>query len=552
MSAVMVIVVDPTAVRSCRASERSICAFSGAGTSFAAKSGFGGTIAAIRGIAIERYPCAIEIPCQSSIKGLVIGLLALQTDLPTLEARVRRSPGAANVRALADGYLRARRFDKASSSYARASELYAKLRDPNAAKVLRGLSERYRTDIGLYIDREPTPPANLALFEPAAGCLLGAFIDREDGIGRQIVADGRRHGDPERFADETGRRHAMVFTYVRLGANFPKGWLRRLRQLGMAAHLAVEPTSVAQGSDPNLLRELADDCQDAGLPIFLRFAGEMNGAWTPYSRDPAGYRRMFANAARIIRDRAPNVAMVWCPNDIPEGEIDRYYPGEANVDWVGVNFYSVFYNDGDRAKAAGWRNPLDSLAYVYNRYSSKHPIMIGEWAATHRSAVDGVERSAFAREKIGALYGGLPRRYPRVKAVNWLSMDTITYAMPGRRLNDFSLLGSPAVASKYREEVASPYYLSAVGESAPFVPVRLGDSARAGDRISVDARTYFGSPTVEVMVDGSLVRRLKEPGEIAFPLPETTRRSWRIVVRVLDDRGSVAGRVERTIVSRTY
>lgn len=479
----------------------------------------------------------------------MLSLLALQTDLPALEARVRRSPGAANVRALADGYLRARRYDRASTNYARASELYGKLGDPNAAKVLRGFAERYRTDIGLFVEQAPTPPANLALFEPEAGCLLGAFLDREDGLGRPFLADGRRHGDPERFADATGRRHAMVFTYVRLGANFPRGWMRRLRQQGVAAHLALEPTSVAQGSDPQLLRELGDECRDAGLPIFLRFAGEMNGAWTPYSRDPAGYRRMFVAAAKIVRDRAPNVAMVWCPNDIPEGEIDRYYPGEANVDWVGVNFYSVFFNDGDRAKAAGWRNPLDSLAYVYGRYAGRHPIMVGEWAATHRSAVDGVERSAFAREKIGALYGGLPRRYPRVKAVNWLSMDTITYAMPGRRLNDFSLLASPDVAAKYRQEIASPYYLSRVGENAPFAPVRLGDGARVGERVSVDARTYVSAPTVEVTVDGALVRRLKEPGEIAFPLPVTTGKGWRIVVRVLDDRGAVAGRVER-IISR--
>ncbi len=467
----------------------------------------------------------------------------VQTPLPALEARARRSPNAANVRALADAYLAARRFEDASRSFARASELYARLGDPNAAAVLRGYADRYRTEIGLYVDRPPAVPNVLARNEPPAGCLLGAFSDREPSIP-SLVGDGRRHGDPAAFERAVGRPHAVAFTYLRLGSPFPRAWCRRLRILGMAAHLAVEPTSTAQGSDPRLLNALARECREAALPIYLRFAGEMNGAWTPYHGDPEGYRRMFAAMAGVVHAEAPNVATVWCPNDVPEAEIGRYFPGDDAVDWVGVNFYSVVYNDGDRAKAAGWRNPLDSLSYIHRAYSGRHPIMVGEWAATHRSSVDGIERPGFARAKIAAFYAGLPRRYPRVKAVHWLSMDTTRYALAGRRLNDFSLLADAGVAAAYREATAGPYYLGRPGETAPFVPLPLADGAavRAGDRLSVDARTYVPNPAVEVRVDGALVRRRTDPGEIAFPLPATGGKAWTVEVRLLDDRGAIAGR----------
>src|SRR3569832_921584 len=86
--------------------------------------------------------------------------------------------------------------------------------------------------------------------------------------------------------------------------------------------------------------------------------------------------------------------------------------------------------------------------------------MIGEWAATQLSVVDKGNRPDFAINKIGQLYAALPRLYPRLKAVHWLSMNTLEHAMPGRQLNDFSLLADSSVAAKYHEMVASEYYLT--------------------------------------------------------------------------------------------
>ena len=156
----------------------------------------------------------------------------------------------------------------------------------------------------------------------------------------------------------------------------------------------------------------------------------MNGDWTAstYGGNPALYRQKFQLVASVMHSVAPNVALVWCPNEIPEATIPSYFPGDDAVDWVGVNFYSVLYTDGDRARAADWRNPVDALDYVYRTYSPLHPIMVGEWAATHRSVEDSEDRDDFAISKIQQFYSELPLRYPRVKAVNWLSMNTMRYA----------------------------------------------------------------------------------------------------------------------------
>jgi len=151
----------------------------------------------------------------------------------------------------------------------------------------------------------------------------------------------------------------------------------------------------------------------------------MNGDWDAVSWRSRGLQTDVSRRRPVMHRLAPNVAMVWCPNDIPEDRIANYYPGKESVDWVGLNFYSVLFNDGDRARAADWRNPADSLRYIYATYSKQHPIMIGEWAATHRSVVDNTDRPDFAIDKIAQLYGALPRLFPRVKAVHWLSLNTI-------------------------------------------------------------------------------------------------------------------------------
>ena len=447
-------------------------------------------------------------------------------------------PSAADVRARADRLVAAQRYPEASAAFLEASKRYAALGDPDAAQILRDYSRRYRTDATLYVDDAPPTQNGLARNEPRAGCYLGANVEREDGADR----------DPATFQRRIGRDHALFFVYRSFGRPFPTDLARRLKRMGAGLQIAWEPRELGETQDQGYLGAFMRAARDSGIPVFLRFASEMNGAWTRYHGDPAAYREAFRRVALAAHGTADNVAMVWCPADSPEKGIEAYYPGEEAVDWVGVNFYSVLYNDGDRGRAAEWRHPEDSLDYLYKRYAGRHPMMVGEWAATHRSVVDNVLRADFARDKIGQLYAAIPRRYPRVKAVHWLSLDTTRYAQGPRRLNDFTLLGDPAVAAAYARATAEPFYLGRVGEAAPSAPrpLRDGETLPASVVLSAYARSYVARPRTLVKLDGRTVldETAAGPHRVRVELP---KGGPTLVLAVYDDAGRLAGRRSLTV-----
>lgn len=489
---------------------------------------------------------------------IVAALLTFaQQDLKSLERAVERQPNAANYRALADAYVRAAQYDRASAAFFKAGSLYAKLGDVHAAKVLKTYGERYETKIDIFVERPlsaETERSNYtgAKLEPKHGCYVGAFIDREDQIDTGFIGNGQSHKDPDGFNSATGKHHASFFTYLGYGRPFPTCWISILRQRGAAAHIAWEPRSTRSVRDDAYLRSFADECAASHTPIFLRFAGEMNGDWTPYHGDPEAYKEMFRTVARVMHKRAPNVAMVWCPAEIPENRITDYYPGKEFVDWVGVNFYSVIYNDGDPNRNAEWRNPADAIRYVYSTYSKDHPIMVGEWAATHRSVVDEVERPEFAVNKIAQFYGAIPRLYPRLKAVHWLSVNTIEHAIPGRQLNDFSLLSDPRALAKYREMVAPDYFLAQVplrgAAAAPteYGAVRPGDTLAGKVKLSAVVKTYDQRPAVIWSVNGDPASPKTEPGvyEVSVDLAKLKAGKATVALIVKDSKGKIAGRKE--------
>ena len=472
----------------------------------------------------------------------------------SLEELTRSSPQAANWRALSDAYVAAGMYSKASDAFAQASALYQKSGDPNAAKVLEIQSQRYETKIGLYYQRAFDPDDLSKRFytgarlEPIYGCYIGAFIDREDSISDTFNGDDQLYREPTAFNLATGRKHAIYFMYLKYGRPFPKVWAQHLLDAGAAAHIVWEPDKLDDVADDDYLQQFARDAKESGVPVFLRYAGEMNGSWVPYGADPKRYVEKFRLVAHRMHEDAPNVAMVWCPNEIPEDKIADYFPGDDAVDWVGVNFYSVLYNDADRARGAEWMNPADKLKFVYDHYSAKHPMMVGEWGATHLSVVDNVLRPDFAQEKIAQLYASLPRLYPRIKAVDWLCMNTIKYASPGRRLNDYSLLDVPRVASSYGRAVESPYFLSEVTsfpECAPFetVPISEDTGLHGVVHLSAFVKSYENRPKVEWVVNGDAKYSTDVPGSYNYDLDTSSLPSGQAKIQLIvtDSQGKTAG-----------
>lgn len=300
-----------------------------------------------------------------------------------------------------------------------------------------------------------------ALFEPASGCYLGAYIDF-DPLLHSTYRDQNRtpHNLPEAFEQSVGAQHAMYFFYLGYGRRLPLDWVRDLGKRGKLVHIALEPNNgLYRVKDDAYLHQLAADMRASGAPIFLRFASEMNGPWTRYGGSPRLYKQKFRLVRDTVKRYAPNVAMVWCPFATPQRTIPDYYPGDDATDWVGLNIYSVRHHDNQRDRNAEDESPAEMLDWFYKTYSPTKPVMICEFAATHCSAVDGEQRPDFAVEKIRSLYSALPERYPRVKCINYFDSNNMRFA-PGTPYNDYSVTDHPQVLAAYREMISSPHFLT--------------------------------------------------------------------------------------------
>ncbi|KAI9348554.1 glycoside hydrolase superfamily [Obelidium mucronatum] len=115
---------------------------------------------------------------------------------------------------------------------------------------------------------------------------------------------------------------------------------------------------------------LSDINRKYGVPVFLRYAPEMNGNWKPYGMQPLRFIKSFRAMAVAIRSRTNMTAMVWAPvvglaypnfgfdfipppqpggsdflaldtdhngviNDLDD-PYTPFYPGDEYVDWVGL------------------------------------------------------------------------------------------------------------------------------------------------------------------------------------------------------------------------
>jgi beta-mannanase len=138
---------------------------------------------------------------------------------------------------------------------------------------------------------------------------------------------------------------------------------------GNAVQIAFEPNGgLSAVEDGEYIRKWARDARESGAPILLRWACEMNGNWVAWHGNPELYKEKFRLIAGIMKEEAPNVAMVWAPNDIPHVpgnplyDIHGYYPGDEYTDWVGIDFYGVyFYENGTPER----KDPREKLRVVY-------------------------------------------------------------------------------------------------------------------------------------------------------------------------------------------
>lgn len=328
--------------------------------------------------------------------------------------------------------------------------------------------------------------------EPVKGNYLGAYVLQDEYIDKDML----------RFNEVTGKQHASFFRYVGYGKPFPKAWVEEVKAAGAIPHIAFEPNNGLDAvQDDEYLKQWAIDARDSGVPIFLRFASEMNGTWTQYSGKSDLYKAKWRMVHSVFNKIAPNVAFVWTVFTFPESTIEKFYPGDKYVDWVGVNIYNVIYHNDNARVKADHEDPLELLDYVYNKFSHAKPIQISEFGASHFNTTDGKYYISFAQSKIRRMYQYLPMLYPRVKSIFYFDVNNLVNAPEGRKINDYSVTNDPNVLATYSKWTNHEHYLNAVPANLPYGTVGKEKMTYRGFMKTINEELYVNIEYFEKYLD---------------------------------------------------
>jgi hypothetical protein len=179
-------------------------------------------------------------------------------------------------------------------------------------------------------------------------------------------------------------------------------------------------SDVIEGRYDSYIRSFAEKAKAWGHPFFLRFDWEMNGRWFPWHEGVNGNQPgEFVTAWRHVHDiftsvGATNATWVWCPNVEYSGAtpLASLYPGDAYVDWTGLDGYNWGTNPSkpdkwktfDQVYRATYQNIVGKLA-------PSKPMMVGEVASSEY----GGSKAAWIREMLTKV----PAEYQSVRALLW-------------------------------------------------------------------------------------------------------------------------------------
>ena len=266
------------------------------------------------------------------------------------------------------------------------------------------------------------------MLAPAQGALLGIYY----GAGTPAETDAR-----------IGRTPQIHLVYYAWTDDWTQGAKADL-QAGRIPLVNWEPDGIdfnriVDGSLDATINARAKGAKALNGRFFLDFAAEMNGdeAWSGNNAP------LYVSAFKHIHDLftaagATNVIWAWCPNvtdtDGTNHTTMDYYPGDAYVDWTGVDGYN--WGGGD------WQSFQQVFADIYPLLAAKKkPIIIGEMA----SAEQGGDKAAW----IDAMLPTLKAQYPLFKAVVWFDIN---------KENDWRVNSSAAALTAFSKMAKDPYF----------------------------------------------------------------------------------------------
>lgn len=168
-----------------------------------------------------------------------------------------------------------------------------------------------------------------------------------------------------KFNQETGKSHAIFSRYLDIKASKNQSywaWAEEVKRNGAVPMFIYDPMTGLDDIDTNNVEYFAEKSRELNITVFIVFGHEMNLKKFPWGNQPDKFKEKFKLVADIFHKIAPNVKMVWLPNQnwgYPWGGINygdgysEYYPdGKSEygdyVDWVGLNIYDRDWDENNK------------------------------------------------------------------------------------------------------------------------------------------------------------------------------------------------------------
>jgi hypothetical protein len=276
----------------------------------------------------------------------------------------------------------------------------------------------------------------LALVLAALGSLAGASNSSQAGLSTQlgVYRGSAAPGQVSEFGAWLGRQPTMALDYLDPSSwsslEDPSWWARAwagspYRVVYSVAIIPETGGTLQQGAsgayNPHFRRLAESLVRHGQATAVLRLGWEFNGDWTRWSarRDPAAFAAYWRQIVQTMRS-VPGAGFEfdWCVSHGRAGIAEAAYPGNAYVDYVGMDAYDTWWSEADRTDVARrWQSMLEQPGglHWHRDFARAHgkPMTYPEWGLWNRP--DG--------------HGGGDNPFYVEKMVDWIAQNDVAYHM---------------------------------------------------------------------------------------------------------------------------
>jgi hypothetical protein len=259
----------------------------------------------------------------------------------------------------------------------------------------------------------------------------------------------------------------------------------------------VTLADIAAGKQDAAIKEWAQDAKAWGHPFLFAPWWEMNGAWYAWGRSPSFVAAWRHFHDLVVAQGATNVTWTWLVNSIwydPESTPAPYYPGDAYVDWTGLDSYNWGRNPAQPDK---WITPEQTITptlKIIREVAPTKPVAIVENASSEY----GGNKSDWIREMLTTY---LPH-HPEIGAYLWFNWNFLK----GEKRADWPIESSAPAQQRFRKAIQSSLFVPGPVSlpkltKVPRPAVAASDPAQTAD-LSLAAE-MAGGADVDVGADGA-------------------------------------------------